>query len=108
MRKIEGRALNYMGFIQSVLLLLYCSLIAALVTNGDKIFGKMPGFLGPLLFLLLFSTSAIICGLITLYFPFILFYYKKQTVQAAHLVFYTAKWSVLFTLIILLILFIRK
>lgn len=107
MNKVNNRALRYMGFIQAFSLVFYCGLIALLLNNGNKLFGRVPGYLGPLLFLTLFATSALVCGLITLYFPFILFYYKKQTLEAVNLVFYTARWLVLFVLITIVLLIIK-
>jgi hypothetical protein len=103
MKRVSDRSLKYLSFIQAFSLLFYIGMVAALMTNANKLFGKIPTFLGPVLFLTLFSTSALICGLITFYFPFILFWYKKQVEQAITLVFYTARWLILFTLIILTI-----
>lgn len=101
MKRVSNRSLKYMSFIQAFSLIFYIGVVAAIMTNAERLFGKMPEYLGPVLFLTLFSTSALICGLITFYFPFILFWYKKQPEQAITLVFYTARWLILFTLIIL-------
>ncbi|MBI5127498.1 hypothetical protein HZA76_03540 [Candidatus Roizmanbacteria bacterium] len=106
MTRISDRSLKYMSFIQAFSLFAYIGLIAFLLANGDRWFGRVPNYLGPLLFLTLFSTSALICAIITLYFPFILFWEKKQTMSAVKLVVYTARWLILFTLIILVLVII--
>jgi len=101
MNRVSDRALKYMSFIQAFTLLVYIGLVALLMASGNQLFSnKIPNYLGPLLFLTLFSTSALICAIITLYFPFILFWHKKQTLQAVKLVIYTARWLILFTFII--------
>ena len=98
-------SLGFIGFLQAVGLLTYCMLIAVLLWNGSKWFGKVPTFTGPLLFLTLFVTSALVCGIIAGSYPFYLFWEKKKTLEAVKLVVYTAIWSVLFVFGILFLLF---
>jgi hypothetical protein len=95
-------SLEFIAFFQALGLILYCGLVALLIANGNQIFGMMPNYFGPLLFLILFSSSALICGLITLGYPFILFWQKKEPMQALRLVIYTTGWSMGSTLLILL------
>lgn len=106
MNKISDRSLKYLSFIQAFSLLVYIGFISFILANGNRWFGKIPNYLGPLLFLTLFSTSALICGVITLYFPFVIFWYKKQADQALKLVFYFIRWLILFTLFIFVFIFL--
>lgn len=89
------------GLLQATGVLSYCGLITLLMSRGNQIFGKVPDYFGPLLFLTLFSTSALICALITFYYPFMLFFQKKQATVAVKVVLYTAGWLLLFTLTLL-------
>lgn len=108
MEKVGKSPLWLLGFFQGFGVVFYCSLIALLMFNGEKLVGRVPSYFGPLLFLSLFSTSALICAIITLYQPFILFFVKKQTAPAIRLVVYTAGWMFFFTLLILAMLFLNK
>ncbi len=101
MVKVSDRSLKYMSFIQAISLMTYIGLITTLLSNGNKLFNKLPNYMGPLLFLTLFSTSALICGLITFYFPFVLFVHKKQPSQAIKMIMYLVRWLILSTLLIL-------
>jgi hypothetical protein len=96
----------FIGFLQSLGLSLYILLIALVIWNGEAWFGRIGNFLGPILFLSLFVVSAIICALIALAYPFIVFWDKKNTKEAMRIVFYTAGWLTLFVLIFLVTLVI--
>ncbi len=65
------------------------------MNNANKLFGKVPNFFGPISFLLLFSTSALVCGLIVFYKPYLLFFagHKKD---AINLVVQTTVWLSVF------------
>lgn len=99
-------SLGLIAFLQAAGLIGYCSLVALLISQGNRLFGKVPNYLGPLLFLVLFSTSALICAIITLYYPFILFWQKKQTNQALKVIVYTVGWLIMFIFLILISLLI--
>lgn len=104
----DQHSLCFISFFQALGLLVYCGLVALLIWNGNKWFGTVPNYIGPLLFLTLFTTSALVSALIVLGYPFLLLWEKKKTKDAIKLVGYTAAWSVFFVLlIILLILFFR-
>lgn len=96
-------SLEFIAFFQAFGLLTYCSLIALLLWQGNNWFGKVPNYFGPLLFLTLFSTSALISAIIVGAYPFILYFNKKQTKEAIRLVLYTASWLLIFVLGILFI-----
>lgn len=89
------------AFYQALGLTAYCSLVAILFWRGNQLFGRVPNYLGPLLFLILFAVSALICGFITLTKPFLLIWEEKKTKAAIKLIAYTAGWLVLFTLLLL-------
>lgn len=70
--------INKIGVLQALGVTAYCSLIALIMWNGEKIFGETDSYLGPLSFLVLFSTSALTCGLIVFYKPYKLFFEGKK------------------------------
>ncbi|MFH2232307.1 MAG: hypothetical protein ABII13_04015 [Patescibacteria group bacterium] len=89
------------AFLQALGLIIYCSLIGLVLWRGETLFGQVPNFMGPVLLLVLFATSALICALITLGHPIILFYKKKEPVKALKLIALTAGWLVLFIVLLL-------
>ncbi len=103
---LEGKSLVCISLYQALGLVIYCGLVAILFWKGNELFGKVPNYLGPLLFLVLFVVSALISAFIVLGYPFILFWEKKQTGKALKLVGYTIAWLVLFILLIILTLVI--
>ena len=94
-------SLDFIAFLQALGLTAYCSLVAFIMWNGQRWFGHVPNYFAPLLVLILFTTSALVCGIITLAYPFIL-WQKKQTKQAIRLILYTAAWLVGFTFLVFL------
>lgn len=101
-------SLPMIGFFQAIGLTVYCSLVSILFWQGNKLFGNVPNYFGPFLFLIIFTTSALISALITLGYPFLLFWEKKQTKEALKLVGYTAGWLVLIAVLILGILLVVR
>lgn len=75
--------------------------VSLVIRNGEKIFGKMDNFLGPVAFLLLFVLSAAVTGALTLGRPAIL-YLDGQKPAAIKLLLYTIGWLALLTLTALL------
>ena len=55
---MDKKKLATWGFVHSVGVAAYTVLVAFLMNNGDKIFGKMDSVFGPALFLMLFVLSA--------------------------------------------------
>lgn len=96
------------GLFQALCLVGYCSLIAFFMFNANKWFGKAPNYFGPLLFLMLFTTSAFISALIVGAYPFILYFNKKQTRDAIKLAFYTAAWLLVLVLTVITIIIFQK
>ena len=103
MKKIS---LPFIGFLQALGIMFYCSLVGVLFWQGNNLFGPPFTFLGPTLFLVLFIVSAVVCALLALGYPFILFWEKKQTKEAIRLVAYTTAWLFFFFLLILFTLII--
>lgn len=81
---------------QALGLTAYCGLIGSLLSFGENLFNRIPEYLAPLIMLVMLSTSALVCGLITLSIPFKLFFTDKQPKKAIKLVSYTVLFLVLF------------
>jgi hypothetical protein len=83
------------GLIQAASVTLYCTIIGALVFQLSDSHGGTFSFLLPVAFLLLFSASALICGLLVFYKPYLLFFKNKKK-EAIDLVLHTAMWLFVF------------
>lgn len=86
---------------------IYCSAIAYLIQNGERIFGKTANFWGPFAFLMLFVVSAAIVGSLVFGKPVIL-YLNNQKKEAVTLLGYTIMWLFIVTVIVLLFQFLIK
>lgn len=86
------------GFFQALGVSLYIFLVGLFFSNADNLFPKMGVPFGPILLLLLFSTSALICGLIVFYKPYKLFFAGKKK-EAINTVISTAAF--LFLILVL-------
>ncbi len=92
------------GIYQALGVVGYVSFVATVMENVEKIFGRVESsFLAPVTFLTLFSTSALICGLIVFYKPYRLFSDNKKR-EAIEVVVSTA--ISLFAAVILLFTFL--
>jgi hypothetical protein len=91
------------SFLQALGLAVYCILVGSLILSGEALFGSLSGLFGAALFLLLFATSALVCGLLVFGYPAILFLQKKRKDEAIQIVLYTAGWLVAFVLTSLLL-----
>ena len=69
---------NKTGFLQAFGIVVYCSAIAAIMFNGNRIFGKADTFITPIAVLTMLSTSVLICGLLVFYKPYLLFFKGKK------------------------------
>ncbi len=92
-------SLCLISFLQALGLALYCSLVALLFWKGNHLLGNVPNYWGPVLFLIIFATSALISALIVLGYPVYLIWQKKEIKKAIRLAGYTAGWLVGFALI---------
>jgi hypothetical protein len=67
------------GFSQAFGVALYCTTIGLLMFNAEEIFDNVePSQFIPVMMLLLFSFSALICGLLVFYKPYLLFFEGKK------------------------------
>jgi len=83
----------------------YCGLVGIIFWKGNEIFPSMNPYLGPVMVLLLFSTSALVCGLIVFYKPYKLFFAGKKK-EAVGVVVSTALFLFLFLVAFFLTLFL--
>ena len=97
-------SLGFIAFLQAVGLVVYCSLVGLLIWRGEKWFGPVTSFFGPVLFLVLFVVSALICGFLALGYPIYLFWEKKQRTQALKIAAATTAWLLFFVCLFILIL----
>jgi hypothetical protein len=86
------------GALQALGLVAYVILIASVMraigsAQPEHALGPV---LGPALFLLIFSASALICGAITLGYPLILFFREEKKREAFGVVGWTIVWLALF------------
>lgn len=107
MTRTQKPSLVFIGFLQATGLTLYCSLVALVLWRGEKWFGPVTMPLGPIVGILLFATSALIAGLLTLGYPFYLLWEEKDTKLALRLVIATALWLVLLFFVFLLTLTVK-
>jgi hypothetical protein len=89
------------AFLQASSLVIYCALVGLVFWKGEEFFGKMNNYLGPVLLLALLSLSVLMCALLVLGYPFILFWEDKKIKEAVRLVFYTAGWLAFFVLLMM-------
>ncbi len=89
--------LKFTALINALLTAVYVAIVALVMQNGERIFGKMDNILGPVAFLLLFVLSAAITGSLVLGKP-ILMHLENRKAEAVKLFFYTIVW--LFVIII--------
>jgi len=88
--------------------LLYIVLVASIMTNAERIFGKMDkDLLGPIAFLLLFTISATITGLLVLGRPNYLFLNDRKK-EAVTFLSATLGWLVAITVVVFIILFVIR
>jgi hypothetical protein len=88
-----------MSLLHALAVLIYVVLVALLMNNGEKLFGNMTGLFGPVAFLLLFTVSAAVTGLLVLGRPVYLFLSGSRK-EALQFLFYTLGWLVIITLVV--------
>ena len=89
------------GLLYALCVVIYVSAIATLMYNGGNLFGKKPGVLGGIAFLLLFVLSAMIVGSLLLGKPAIL-YLEGQKKASIQLLFAIMGWLFLILLLVFL------
>jgi hypothetical protein len=86
------------SFASSFGVLVYVVIVASVMSNADKMFGKEDNFLTPVIVLLLFTLSALIVGGLVLGKPIMLYLDGKKK-EAVSLLCLTAGWLAVFTVI---------
>lgn len=100
-------AINKTGFLNALGALVYIALVSTIMQNGEKIFGEMSNFIGPIAFLLLFTLSAVVVGGLILGKPIMLFLDNKKK-EAVSLFVTTACWVAGFTVLALVVAYLLK
>jgi len=77
----------------------YVAAVAWLMTNAEKIFGKMQNFLGPVAFLMLFVLSAAVVGALIVGRPALL-YFDNRKAEAVKMFGWTIGWLLLLILVV--------
>jgi len=98
--------LIFNGFLQAFGVATYIVLVSLLMSNAQRIFGKMDTFFGPVAFLMLFVLSAAITGSLTLGRSVIL-YLDNHKKEAVKLFLYTVGWLFLLTVAVFFAVFLR-
>lgn len=86
------------GFLQALGTAVYIVMVAAIMRNSERIFGKEDNFFSPIAFLLLFVLSAAVTGTLTLGRP-ILWYLDGRKAEGVKLFLFTLGWLFIMTLI---------
>ncbi|MBU1083409.1 hypothetical protein KKE14_03170 [Patescibacteria group bacterium] len=90
------------SLLRSVLTTIYIVVVAYVMQNGGRFFGKMDTFWGPVAFLLLFVLSAAVVGGLILGKP-LMWYLNGKKTEAYNLFVYTVGWLFVITVATLVI-----
>ncbi|OGY48135.1 MAG: hypothetical protein A2840_02130 [Candidatus Buchananbacteria bacterium RIFCSPHIGHO2_01_FULL_47_11b] len=99
MRK-EHTQLALQALLQAVGVFMYTAGVGWILTNGERIFGKMQNFWGPIAFLMLFVLSATVVGVLIFGRPVLLYLDNKRT-EAIILLLTTIAWLAVITFVVL-------
>jgi DMSO/TMAO reductase YedYZ heme-binding membrane subunit len=94
-----NRKLCWWSLLSSVAVFIYVIFVVLLMTNSEKIFGKMTGVSGPIALLMLFVCSALITSSLVLGQPIYL-YLKREREEAIRAFFYSVGWVFVITIAI--------
>jgi hypothetical protein len=95
----------FLGFLQATGLVCYIFVIVTFLTNVTKNFNKNSAeFMAPIIMLLLFVISAVICALLVLGRAGVLFWEKKYS-EAFTLVAWTIGWGIFYFVLELVFLY---
>lgn len=96
---MKNSKLIFWAVVDSLGVWAYVSLVAFIMFNGEKLFGKINNFTGPMMILLLFVVSAIITAALFLGRPAYL-YFNGMKKEGTQLFFYSLVCLVIITLIV--------
>jgi hypothetical protein len=105
---MDSKKITLYSLLHSIGVVAYIALVALLMNNAERILGQTKDtFWDPVAFLLLFTVSAAITGLLVLGRPIYLFLSGNKK-EALTFLFYTLGWLVVFTVLIFLTLILTK
>lgn len=104
---MNNKNLIQISFLNSFGTLAYIALVSLIMDNGEKLFGKMGGALGPVAFLLLFIFSASVTGLLVAGRPVYLFL-EGQKKEAIKLLVYTVAWLFVYLVLVFAYFFLTQ
>jgi hypothetical protein len=87
-----------LSFVHSLGVMAYIMVVAWIINNAEKFFGKTSNFWGPVMFLMLFVFSALLTGILVLGRP-IWMYLQNKKQEALYFLFVTVGW--MFVLLVL-------
>lgn len=96
---MKNSKLLFWAIIDSLGVFVYVSAVSFIMFNGEKLFGKVENFTGPLMILLLFVLSAAITGSLVLGRPAWL-YFNGLKQEGIKLFFYTLAFLIVITLVV--------
>lgn len=97
----------FIGFLQALAVFVYCVLVALFIRNVEHWFGKgFDPFLGIIIFLLLFCTSALICALLVGAYPAYIYFAdsRENLKRALSVLISSGIWLLIFFIIYIAIL----
>jgi hypothetical protein len=97
---MKNKKLIFHSLLHALGVFIYILLVATIMKNGEKIFGKMADVWGPLAFLLLFVFSAAITGALVVGQP-VVNYLNGQKKEAIFQLFATLVWLLIFLVLIM-------
>jgi len=90
------------SFVNSVGVLVYVTIVASIMNNGDRLFGKTDTIYTGIAVLMLFTLSALVVGGLVLGKPVMLYLDGKKK-EAVSLLMATAGWLAIFTVVFFII-----
>lgn len=97
----QSKNIIWQGLAQALIMTLYIGVVAWLMFNARIIFGQIENFLGPLAFLMLFSLSAAVLGLL-MFGQATVRYLDGRKAEAVKLVLSTGAWFGIITFVLLI------
>jgi hypothetical protein len=94
------------SFIYSLGAAIYIGIVALILNNSERLFGKTTNYLAPVAFLLLFTLSALVVGALLLGKPVMLYFDNKKK-DAVVWLMASIGWIALFTIIFIINLALR-